>query len=219
MQRLAHVIRKQRSAVCVAAALACAATTPARAWLATVPAAIVALALMPPVHAAEVEGVDVDDAVELDGARLLLNGAGMRTVYIVKAYVAALYVPSRSPDAKVLLAQQGPRRLSLTMLADLSSEWVTQRFVLAMRDNHDEAELATLGPRIERLIDTMLTLGQTRKGERIDIDFVAGATRVSVDGHPLGPAIPGEALFTAILRIFVGERPIDAELKQAMLGG
>jgi hypothetical protein len=218
MQRFVHAIRKQRSAVCVAAALSCGSAPPAGAWLAVVPTGIATLAVASPVRAADVEGVEVEDAVELGGVRLLLNGAGMRTVYIVKAYVAALYVPSRSPDAKVLLAQQGPRRLSLTMLADLSSEWVTQRFVLAMRDNHDEAELARLGPRMERLIDTMLTLGQTRKGERIDIDFVAGATRVSVDGHPLGPAIPGEALFTAILRIFVGERPIDAELKQAMLG-
>jgi len=172
-----------------------------------------------PAHAAEVEGVAVDDAVELEGTRLELNGAGMRTVYIVKAYVAALYVPRRSSHADELLAQKGPRRLSLTMLADLSAEWFTERFLMAMRDNHRQAELARLEPRIERLIDTMLTLGQTRKGERIDIDYVAGGTRVSVDGHPLGPGIPGEELFTAILRIFVGERPIDAELKQAMLGG
>lgn len=172
-----------------------------------------------PARAAEVEGVSVDDTVELDGTRLELNGAGMRTVYIVKAYVAALYVPRRSPLAGELLAQRGPRRLSLTMLADLSAEWFTERFVKAMRDNHQQAELARLEPHIERLIDTMLTLGQTRKGERICIDYVAGGTRVSVDGHPLGPDIPGEELFTAILRIFVGERPIDAELKQAMLGG
>jgi len=181
-------------------------------------AAIVALLGLAPARAADVEGVDVADSVRVGGARLELNGAGMRTVYIVKAYVAALYVPARSPQPEVLLSQKGPRRLSLTMLADLSSEWVVERFVAALRENCVEHELAKLAPRIERLIDTMLTLGQTRKGERIDIDFAAGATSVSVDGHPLGPAIPGEDLFTAILRIFVGERPIDAELKQAMLG-
>ncbi len=181
-------------------------------------AAIVALLGFAPARAAEVEGVEVADSVKVGGARLELNGAGMRTVYIVKAYVAALYVPSRSPQPEVLLSQKGPRRLSLTMLADLSSEWVVQRFVASLRENCLEHELTKLAPRVERLIDTMLTLGQTRKGERIDIDFSAGATSVSVDGHPLGPAIPGEDLFTAILRIFVGERPIDAELKQAMLG-
>ncbi|MCD6735269.1 MAG: chalcone isomerase family protein [Burkholderiaceae bacterium] len=181
-------------------------------------AAIVALLGLAPARAADVEGVDVADSVRVGGARLELNGAGMRTVYIVKAYVAALYVPQRSRQPEVLLSQKGPRRLSLTMLADLSSEWVVERFVAALRENCVEHELAKLAPRIERLIDTMLTLGQTRKGERIDIDFAAGATSVSVDGHLLGPAIPGEDLFTAILRIFVGERPIDAELKQAMLG-
>ncbi len=217
MQRLFSALCKRSSAVCAAAVIACAAPA-AGAWLVAVPATMATLSVASPAMAAEVEGVEVQDAVDLDGVRLLLNGAGMRTVYIVKAYVAALYVPSRSPDAQVLLAQDGPRRLSLTMLADLSSEWVTQRFVLALRDNHDDAEMATLGPRIERLIDTMLTLGQTRKGERIDIDFVGGGTRVSVDGHPLGPAIPHAALLKAILRIFLGERPLDDDLKQAMLG-
>lgn len=181
-------------------------------------AVIVALAGLAPVGAAEVEGVEVADSIRVDGARLVLNGAGTRTVYIVKAYVAALYVPSRSPQPEVLLSQKGPRRLSLTMLADLSAEWMAQRFGTALRENCREHELAKLAPRIERLLDTMLTLGQTRKGERIDIDFAAGATSVSVDGHLLGPAIPGEDLYTALLRVFVGERPIDAELKQAMLG-
>ena len=33
-----------------------------------------------------------------------------------------------------------------------------------------------------------------RKGERIDIDFFAGATRVSVDGHTLGATIHGRPL-------------------------
>jgi hypothetical protein len=180
--------------------------------------AIAVLAGLAPVRAAEVEGVGIDDSVEVGGTRLELNGAGMRNVYIVKAYVAALYVPSRSQAPDVLLAQKGPRRLSLTMLADLSAEWFTQRFVTALRENCRDAEFAKLSPRLDRLIETMLTLGQTRKGERIDIDFAGGATSVSIDGHALGPAIPGDDLFTAILRIFVGERPIDAELKQAMLG-
>ena len=180
--------------------------------------AVALLAGLAPARAAEVEGIGIEDSVQVGGTRLELNGAGMRNVYIVKAYVAALYVPARSQAPEILLAQKGPRRLSLTMLADLSSEWFTERFLMALRENCRDAELARLAPRLERLIETMLTLGQTRKGERIDIDFAAGATSVSVDGHALGPAIPGDDLFTAILRIFVGEHPIDAELKQAMLG-
>ena len=122
--------------------------------------AIAVLAGLAPVRAAEVEGVGIDDSVEVGGTRLELNGAGMRNVYIVKAYVAALYVPSRSQAPDVLLAQKGPRRLSLTMLADLSAEWFTQRFVTALRENCRDAEFAKLSPRLDRLIETMLTLGR-----------------------------------------------------------
>ncbi len=171
-----------------------------------------------PVSAAEVEGVEVADSVDLGGTRLQLNGAGMRTVYIVKAYVAALYVARPATQPQALYAQSGPRRLSITMLADLSSDWITERFVAAMRANHREDELARLAPRIDRLVDTILTLGQTRKGERIDIDAVGGGTRVSVDGHALGPSVPGEDLFDALLRIFIGDEPLDADLKRGLLG-
>lgn len=179
---------------------------------------VVAACLVGPAHSAEVEGVEVADSVDLAGTRLQLNGAGMRTVYIVKAYVAALYVARPATQPQALYAQSGPRRLSITMLADLSSDWITERFVAAMRANHRDEELARLGPRIDRLVDTILTLGQTRKGERIDIDAIGGGTRVSVDGHTLGPSVPGEDLFDALLRIFIGEEPLDADLKRSLLG-
>lgn len=205
MQALNTVITQRLRKVVVAAAIA-------------VVIAVLAQTAPVPAQAAEVEGIGIDDAVEVDGVRLELNGAGMRTVYIFKAYIAALYVPQRSRSPEVLLEQKGPRRLSLIMLADLSAQWFTRRFSIAIRDNHRKSELEQIGPRVERLLETMLTLGQMRKGERIDIDFIGGATRVSVDGHALGPAIPGEDLFTAVLRIFVGEHPLDAGLKQAMLG-
>lgn len=168
--------------------------------------------------AGDVEGVEIPEAIEVGGERLVLNGSGVRTVYIVKAYVAALYVREPSAQSRTLLAQAGPRRLSITMLADLSADWIAEHLVEAMRANHSAERFERMEARVQRLIDTLLTLGQTRKGERIDIDAVGGATLVSVDGHPLGPAVPGDDLFDAVLRVFVGERPLDAALKRELLG-
>lgn len=168
--------------------------------------------------AAEVEGVPVDDSVELGGVRLQLNGAGMRAIYIVKAYVAALYVQQRSADARTLLAQTGPRRLSLTMLADLPGEWLAQRLRDGMRESHDAGAWALLRPRVARLIETIEAVGRTRRGERVDVDCVDGAVAVSIDGQRVGSPIPGEDLFAALLRMFVGERAFDADLKRSLLG-
>ena len=43
-------------------------------------------------------------------------------------------------------------------------------------------------------------------------------TRITVNGKALGSAIPGEDFFTAVLRIWLGEKPVDGGLKKGMLG-
>ena len=83
--------------------------------------------------AAEVAGVELADEIELGGVRLRLNGAGERTLYVVRTYVAALYVAQPSMHAADLYGRTEPRRLSLTMLAGLSTEWIVERLVAAIR--------------------------------------------------------------------------------------
>ena len=167
-------------------------------------------------RAAEVAGVELPDTIELDGVSLRLNGAGERTLYVVRTYVAALYVAQPSTQAQVLLAQPGPRRLSMTMLAALSTEWVVERLTIAMQANTSEEAFAQLQPRFARLVDAFLAFERLQKGDRVDIDAVGGATRMSVGGR--GAEVPGVDLFDALLRGFIGERPIDADLQHALLG-
>jgi len=42
---------------------------------------------------------------------------------------------------------------------------------------------------------------------------------VLVNGQPRGNAIPGEDFFTAVLRVWIGDKPVDADLKKGMVGG
>lgn len=187
---------------------------------AAIAAAVAVLAALasPAATAAEVAGVELDDAIELGGVRLQLNGAGERTLYVVRTYVAALYVTRPSSQAQALLRQPGPRRLSLTMLAALSADWIVERITAAMRANAGDEAFARLQPRLARLVEPFVALERLRKGDRIDIDAVGGAIRVSVGGRALGVEMPGDDLFDALLRAFIGERPIDAALGRALLG-
>lgn len=167
-------------------------------------------------RAAEVAGVALPDTIELDGVSLQLNGAGERTLYVVRTYVAALYVAQPSAHAQALLGQPGPRRLSMTMLAALSTQWVVERLTAAMQANTSEEAFAQLQPRLARLVEAFVALERLQKGDRVDIDAIGGMTRVSVGGS--GAQVPGEDLFDALLRGFIGERPIDPELQHALLG-
>src|SRR5690554_57873 len=56
-----------------------------------------------PASAAKVKGVDVSDTLAVDEQELILNGAGMRTKFFVDAYVAALYLPEKSANAKAIV--------------------------------------------------------------------------------------------------------------------
>ena len=61
-------------------------------------------------------------------------------------------------------------------------------------------------------------LGQVKEREVVTLDFVDGGTKVAVNGAAKG-TIPGEAFNQALLRIWLGDAPVQADLKKAMLGG
>ena len=83
---------------------------------------------------------------------------------------------------------------------------------------------ALAGPRgwpglVEQFAESMRAMGPARKGDSIDIDLVDGQIQVLLNGQPRGGPIVGEALFNAILQVFIGPRPVDRDLKRGLLGG
>jgi hypothetical protein len=168
----------------------------------------------------EIEGVKLEPTVQVASAPLQLNGAGVRTRAIFKVYVAGLYVPQKSKDATALLSQKGPRRMSITMLRNVDADSFGGALNEGLKNNHTEAQLAGFKAQIEALNANLKAVGETKKGDVINFEYVPDAgTRITVNGQPRGTSIAGEDFFTAVLRIWLGEKPADAGLKKALLGG
>jgi Chalcone isomerase-like len=175
----------------------------------------VALAAFP-AAAAEVAGVKLADA---EGA-LVLNGAGLRKRAFFQVYVVGLYVPEKKAAAADLIGGVGAKRVAIHMLRDVGADQFTEALLDAMKDNHAEAEMKALEPRAKQLAAIMAEMKEARKGMRITLDWQpAAGTRVTVDGKPAGAAIPGEDFYRALLKIWLGERPVQDDLKAALLGG
>ncbi len=169
---------------------------------------------------AELEGVKLEPSAQVGTAALQLNGAGLRTRAFFKVYVAALYVPQKSADAAALLAQKGPRRITLTMLRNIDADSLSGALNDGLKANHSEAQLAGWKTQIETLNASLKAAGEARKGDVIQIEFTPEAgTRVLLNGQPRGTAMPGEDFLTALLRIWLGDKPADAALKKGLLGG
>jgi Chalcone isomerase-like len=166
-----------------------------------------------------VEGVRFEPTVDVGGQPLVLNGAGLRKKLFFKVYAAGLYVPEKSGDPKVLLAQTGPRRVLIAMLRNVDADTFAEALLEGLKANHTEQQLAALRPQIDQLVATFKAIGEAKKGDSIQLDWVPETgTRIVVNGEPRGDAIAGATFFSALLRVWLGDEPADAALKRAMLG-
>jgi hypothetical protein len=169
--------------------------------------------------AAEIAGVRVEERVRLGATELQLNGAGIRTRIVFKVYVGALYLPEKKSAAAEVLALRGAKRVSMTMLRDLGARQLTDALEDGIRANHSPAELAALKGRVDELVAVMNEIGSAKEKTVIALDFLPDSgTRITVDGAARGKPIPGDDFYAALLRIWLGDKPVDADLKKAMLG-
>jgi hypothetical protein len=172
--------------------------------------------------ALEVSGVTLDEKAKVtaDGPPLVLNGAGLRMKVIFKIYVAALYLTEKKTSTAEVLALKGPKRVQLTVFRDLSAEQLTEALSEGLRNNNSAEELVRLKPQIDALLAAMLAIKQASTGNVIAFDYIpAVGTRISLNGEAKSQPIAGEELYNAVLKIWIGDKPVEDSLKKGMLGG
>lgn len=172
-----------------------------------------------PVHSAEVAGVKLEDRDKIANSELTLNGAGLRKRAFFQVYAIGLYLPEKKTTAAEAIGAAGPKRVAIHMLRDVGAEQFADALMDSMRDNHSEADMKALEPRARQLAAIMAEMKEAKKGMRISLDWVpAAGTQMTVEGKPAGAPIAGEDFYRALLRIWLGENPVQADLKKALLG-
>ena len=180
-------------------------------------AATLAVAL--PAIAAEVAGVHLDDKTSLSGNELVLNGSGLRTRFMLKVYAMGLYLPRRADTPDTIATLAGPKRIQIVTLRDLTAEQFADALVEGLKKNHSEAEFAKLQARSDEFRNALLAIKAAPAGTQIRLEWLpASGTRLSVGNDARGKDIPGEDFYRALLRIWLGDKPVDADLKNALLG-
>jgi len=164
---------------------------------------------------AEVAGVALADTDE----QLVLNGAGVRKRAIFQVYAMGLYLPQKKAAAADVIGTAGRKRIVIHMLRDVGADQFSDALMDGMKDNHSEAEMKALEPRAKQLAAVMAEMKEAKKGMRITLDWLSAAgTTVTVDGRVTGLPIQGEDFYRALLRIWLGDKPVQDDLKKALLG-
>jgi hypothetical protein len=166
-----------------------------------------------------VAGVKYEDSSEVRGSKLQLNGAGIRTKVIFKVYAAGLYLPKKAATTEEVLASAGAKRISLTLLREVQSAEFAEAFSRGIEDNTDKAAYARLQPSLQRMNQIFAEHKKLNPGDVVLLDWVPGAgTVLTVKGAQQGEPFPDPEFYNALLRIWLGAKPADASLKEALLG-
>ncbi len=175
--------------------------------------------VLPAAAAVDVSGYQFEDTNKVAGKDLKLNGAGMRTKFVIKVYAAGLYLPEKSKALAEIVKQDGPRRITLQMARDVSSEDFGKAFMDGLNDNVDKAEKQKIVAQIGKFGEMFAGVDGLKKGDVLHIDWIPGSGTVcELNGKKLIENVPDINFYNALLRIWLGDKPVDRSLKSALLG-
>lgn len=181
--------------------------------------ALIAGAFLQAAVAAEVGGVKFAETATVAGKELKLNGLGLRTKFIVKVYAAGLYLPEKKNNVPDIMKIEGPRRLTLVMMRDISSDDFGQAFMTGINNNIDKAEKTKYVSQISKFGEMFGSIESLKKGDVLHIDWIPGTgTQNELNGKKIGEVTPDVNYYNAILKIWLGDKPADSALKPALLG-
>ena len=173
------------------------------------------LVFCPPAVALEIEGLTFPDHAEVNGQQLQLNGAGLRSKFFVSVYVGGLYIPNRSSAVDEILDMPGAKRVAMQFIYDeISATKIRDAWLEGFTENNSEQDMSDFQTKIEAFNNLWPTL---KAGDTAWVDYLPGkGTQITLNNTILG-IVEGEKFNQAVLRIWLGDNPVDSDLKAGML--
>lgn len=166
---------------------------------------------------ATLDGVSLPDTYPVPGQTLVLNGMGIRTltIFSIRAYVAGLYLPQKSQDARAILASPGPKVLLMQFLHSASKSQVEQEYRKGEARNCGHGECARSDEAdFERLV---AAAPAAAVGDTLTYVFTSRGMRVLANNRLIGD-FANQDLASRLLAGFIGDKPPSEDLKRHLLG-
>ena len=153
-----------------------------------------------------VEGVRFERDTVVQGQSLVLNGAGLRAMMIIKVYAAGLYLPQVAKTAPQALSAAGAKRVRIVMLRNVSAQRLAGNLLSGVQETTPTtAETQALAPRLDWSKAFLGNIGELpgfTMGPSVDL-HAAGTVALNAAGQvdaaveilgPLKPQISAKAV-------------------------
>jgi len=165
-------------------------------------------------YATSLAGVTLPDTAQAGGTTLTLNGLGLRTKYLVKVYVAGLYLVQKSSDPDAIIKADAPKRIVMQFVRGVSKNQIVDAFDESFNDNTPDAK-ETMKTEIEQFLGA---LEPAKEGDQLIFSYVPGVgATFTIDGKDK-LTIAGTAFGQMLFSVWLGPKPPTANLKKGLLG-
>jgi hypothetical protein len=165
-------------------------------------------------YAGTLAGVTLPDTVQARGTPLVLNGMGLRTKYMVKVYVAGLYLEQKSSDPDAIIKSDATKRIVMQFLHRATKSQMADAFNESFTDNTPDAKNA-LKADVDRFLGQLDTV---KPGDQMIFTYIPGTGTIFVLNGGEKLTIPGAAFAQMLFSVWLGPKPPNPDLKKGLLG-
>lgn len=164
-------------------------------------------------------GVTVPRTIDFENQKLQLNGFGTRTKFWTEVYVQTLYLTILSEDAKDILDSDTNMGIRLQITSSLvSSQKLSKSLHKGIVKSIGEENLPKFKTQLD-LLEKLLNREATVENDAFNLIYSSTEKSILVyKNNQLEGKIPGFDFKKAFFGIWLSNNPVDAELKDALLG-
>lgn len=165
------------------------------------------------------EGVEIPASVTLDSTTLILNGAGVRNKFHLKVYVGALYLPAKSNDPIAIIGKNEPQLAVITITSILMTSGSMAKYIAEGFVKSTGGKTAPIQNEIDQAVK-MFNSSPISKNDVFEIFYLPEEAGIKAfkNGKFLHFVPCGMEFKKAIFGIWLGNDPVDEDLKTGMLG-
>ena len=167
-------------------------------------------------YAKEIGGINMPDSLTAGNDTLILNGAGIRTKFFIKAYVGGLYLKQKSGDAVAIMNADEPMAIKLHIISKLITSDKMKDATMEGFENSTNGNIAPYKDKIDTFIAVFKD--NIKIGDVYDIIYIPAEGTKVYKNKELKSTTKGLDFKKVLFGIWLCNKPADKGLKDLMLG-
>ncbi|MCX7990580.1 MAG: chalcone isomerase family protein [Proteobacteria bacterium] len=171
------------------------------------------LVISVPLYGLNVSGVNISETITLNNNQLKLNGYGIRKKWFVKVYVASLYTTKKVTNYDEAVSDGSDKVIRLDFLHKVEKNKVTDTIKEAFQSIAPDIPESEAGKKFFSQFNSDFNVGDT-----LELVLLSDGTVITKHNNKVLGIIKSNRLAFGLLSIYIGNKPVDEELKKGMLG-